>query len=223
MMATARRLADLVDLATMPPADLLARTSSALLMIDLQNRFLFHPDGTEASTMRVLKPAETLLAAARAFDIPRYYVTVAAAPGFSDEAAHMRRLHAMSHNVQGRLTSPPMPAHASKIVDSLTPLPGEIHLTKWRFSAFYETGLDILLRGAGIETVVIAGVASYGCIIATYIDAVSRGFHPLLCGDAVDGADEKMHRAAMDFMTEHCCLGIEEILSVWKSKKAVLF
>ncbi len=55
-MATARPLADLVDLATMPPADLLARTSSALLMIDLQNRFLFHPDGTEASTMRVLKP-----------------------------------------------------------------------------------------------------------------------------------------------------------------------
>jgi nicotinamidase-related amidase len=212
-------LPDMVRLATIPPAQLLAETRSALLLVDVQNRFIF--GASEASpgpTVRILQPVGKLLRTARAHDIPRYFVTVGHAPGPSDAAPWMRRLAAMGSDVKSRLTQPPLSAWASAIPNEIAPQPGEVHLTKWRYSAFYETGLDVLLRGMGIETVVIGGVASYGCIIATYIDACSRGFFPILCAEAVDGADPTLHKAAMDFMSPNSKLGVEEIAGIWSGE-----
>jgi nicotinamidase-related amidase len=108
-----------------------------------------------------------------------------------------------------------LPPSASAIPPAIAPLPGEVHLTKTRFRAFYETALEIVLRGSGVETVIIGGVASYGCIIASYIDACSRGFFPLLCTEAVAGSDPAMHKAAMDFMSANSRLPVDEIVRVW--------
>ena len=208
-------LADMVRLATMPAVRLLAETRSALLLVDVQNRFIFGTtEAAPAPTKRVMEPIARLLKTARTRNVPRFYVTVGHAPGASDAAPWMRRLADMGSDVRGRMTQPPLSPWAQAIPAEISPQAGEIHLTKWRFSAFYETALDVLLRGAGIETVVIGGVASYGCIIATYIDACSRGFFPLLCGEAVDGTEPTMHRAAMDFMGPSR-LGLEDIVRTW--------
>jgi nicotinamidase-related amidase len=208
-------LAEMVRLATIPPTRLLAETRAALLLVDVQNRFIYGTsESAPAPTARVMPPIGKLLRTARTHDVPRFYVTVGSAPGASDAAPWMRRLADMGADVKGRLTQPALPAWASEIPREIAPQPGEIHLTKWRFSAFYETALEVLLRGAGIETVVIGGVASYGCIIATYIDACSRGFFPLLCADAVDGGEPTMHRAAMDFMGPSC-VGVDDIVRTW--------
>jgi len=208
-------LAEMVRLATIPPARLLAETRSALLLVDVQNRFIFGTDPKALSpSARVVEPIAKLLQTARTRGVPRYYVTVGHAPGYSDAAPWMRRLNDMGSDVKNRLQHAPLPAQASEIPRDIAPMPGEIHLTKWRFSAFYETALDVLLRGGAVETVVIGGVASYGCIIATYIDACSRGFFPLLCAEAVDGTEPTMHRAAMDFMAPSV-LGMETIIDVW--------
>lgn len=211
-------LTEMVRRATIPPAQLLAETKSALLLVDVQNRFIYGPnEAAPAPTVHVMEPTQKLLATARRRGIPRYYVTVGHVPS-SESAPWMRRLNDMGSDVKGRLTQPPLPVKASEIPAAIAPLPGEIHLTKWRFSAFYETALDVLLRGAGIETVVIGGVASYGCIIATYIDACSRGFFPLLCTEAVGGAEPAMHKAAMDFMSANSRLGVDEILRIWSGE-----
>jgi nicotinamidase-related amidase len=211
-------LPEMVQLATMPAAQLLARTRSALLLVDVQNRFIFGTDEkSPAVTTRVMDPIEKLLATARARDIPRYYVTVGH-PAGADAAPWMRRLADMGSDVAGRLNQPPLPHSASEIPAAIAPQPGEVHLMKCRFSAFYETALEVVLRGAGIETLVIGGIASYGCIIATYIDACTRGFFPLLCTEAVDGADPAMHKAAMDFMSARCRLGVDEIRRVWSGE-----
>jgi nicotinamidase-related amidase len=85
--------------------------------------------------------------------------------------------------------------------------PEEPRLTKRRPSAFYETGLETLLRGAAVETIVLVGVASYGCIIATYLDACSRGFLTLLCAEGIDGARASLHRAAVEVMGEASRIG----------------
>jgi nicotinamidase-related amidase len=210
--------ADMVRLATMPAAQLLAETRSALLLVDVQNRFIFGAAGERdpAPSARVVEPIAKLLATARARDVPRFYVTVGHPPG-ADAASWMRRLADMGSDVAARLKPQPvdMTEWGGAIPAAIAPQPGEVHLMKCRFSAFYETGLEIVLRGTGIETVVIGGVASYGCIIATYIDACSRGFFPLLCAEAVDGADPAMHKAAMDFMSANCRLGTDEIRRVW--------
>lgn len=212
-------LPELVRLATIPAASLLKETKSALLLVDVQNRFIFGMnEAAPAPTVRVLAPVAQLLRTARAHGVPRYFVTVGHAPGPSDAAPWMRRLAAMGADVKGRLTQPPLSPRASEIPSEIAPQPGEVHLMKWRYSAFYETGLDVLLRGLGIETVVIGGVASYGCIIATYIDACSRGFFPLLCTEAVDGTDPTLHKAAMDFMSPNSTLAVDEIAAIWSGE-----
>jgi nicotinamidase-related amidase len=207
-------LTEKVRLATIPPLRLLAETRSALLLVDVQNRFIFGPNKpASTSTAPVMQPIGKLLRTARTQGVPRFYVTVGHAPE-ADSAPWMRRLSDMGADVKGRLAQPPLSAWASDIPSEIAPQPGEVHLTKWRFSAFYETALDVLLRGAGIETVVIGGVASYGCIIATYIDACSRGFFPLLCTEAVDGAEPTMHRAAIDFMGPSR-VAVDDVVRTW--------
>jgi ureidoacrylate peracid hydrolase len=210
---TSLNLDAMVRLATIPPIELLAETRSALLLVDVQNRFIFGAsEASPAPTARVMQPIGKLLRTARSRGIPRFYVTVAH-PAGADAAPWMRRLNDMGSDVKARARQPLLP-WASEIPAEIAPEPGEPHLIKCRFSAFYETALEVLLRGSGVETVVIGGVASYGCIIATYIDACSRGFFPLLCAEAVDGAEPTMHKAAMDFMgPSNLCL--DEVLKAW--------
>ena len=138
-------LAEKVRLATMPAVRLLAETRSALLLVDVQNRFIFGAaEPAPGATAPVMQPTGKLLRTARTRDIPRFYVTVGHAPPASNSAPWMRRLNDMGADVKGRLTHPPLPAAASEIPAEIAPLPGEIHLTKWRFSAFYETALEVL-------------------------------------------------------------------------------
>jgi nicotinamidase-related amidase len=125
----------------------------------------------------------------------------------------------MGSDVRGRLDKSPHSAWGSEIPSLIAPRSDEIHLTKWRTSAFFETGLELLLRGAGIETIVLAGVASYGCIIATYLDASMRGFFPLVCADAVDGAKTAIHRAAMEVMGAPSRIGVEEVARIWRKDR----
>ena len=217
MTATAADLREMARLATLPAAELLAQTRAALLLVDLQNRFLFgeREGAPPSSTTRVIEPTRTLLALARSRGIPRFFVTVGYAPGAADSGPWMRRIADMGVDVRARLDQPPLAPWASEMPEALAPLTGEVHITKYRVSAFFETALDVLLRGAGIETVVMCGVASYGCIIASYIDACSRGFFPLLCTDGVDGHDPRLHQTAMDFMGPNCRLSLAEITRAW--------
>lgn len=208
-------LPEMVRLATIPAAQLLAETRSALLLVDVENRFIFGPNqSSPAPTARVMEPLIKLLRTARSHGVPCFFVTAGHAPGPADSAPVMRRLNEMGVDAKARLSPSSFPAWAYDIPSEIAPQPGEVHLTKWRFSALYETGLDALLRGAGIETVVLGGVSSYACIIATYIDAFSRGFFPLVCTDAVDGREATMHKAAMAYMSPSS-LGVDEIARIW--------
>jgi nicotinamidase-related amidase len=221
MPALAMPLTEMARRATIPAAQLLAETRSALLIVDVQNRFVYGDAAnapTDAQSARVLPPIQQLLSTARSQDVPRFYVTVAHAPGASDSGPWMRRVADMGVDVVGRLSQPPLSEWAQAICDPVKPKPGEIHLTKFRTSAFFETGLDVLLNGAAIETVVMCGVASYGCIIASYIDASSRGFFPLLCPEGIGGNDLALHKTAMDFMGPNSRLSVDEIVAAWSKK-----
>ena len=64
-------------------------------------------------------------------------------------------------------------------------LPGELVLVKRRFSAFFATHLDLLLRRLGTERLVVCGVQTPNCIRATAFDAVSLDYHQVVCSVAV--------------------------------------
>jgi biuret amidohydrolase len=69
------------------------------------------------------------------------------------------------------------------------PAPGDVVITKPRYSGFYNTELDAVLRGASIDTVVIAGVSTENCCHATARDAHFRGYRVAFLADATGTFD----------------------------------
>lgn len=75
--------------------------------------------------------------------------------------------------------------------------PNEPVLTKHRFSAFWDTPLDLLLRSNGIRTVVLAGVVTSGCVESTARDAFFNDYYVVIAEDAVAEASPERHAYAL--------------------------
>ena len=72
---------------------------------------------------------------------------------------------------------------------------------KKRYSAFYATYLEFLLRGLGVDTLILAGINTTTCILCTAFEASNRDFRVVVASDAVDSMDgEEMHRFALRLM-----------------------
>jgi maleamate amidohydrolase len=76
-------------------------------------------------------------------------------------------------------------AAGSAIVPELAPVEGELVVRKTVPSAFFETGLRSWLTQRGVQTLLIAGTTTSGCIRASVIDAMSCGFKPVVLEDCV--------------------------------------
>ena len=78
--------------------------------------------------------------------------------------------------------------------DDVKPAPGETVITKQYASAFFGTSLAATLTAAGIDTLIITGCTTSGCIRATAVDALQNGFRAICirecCGDRHDGPHE---------------------------------
>ncbi|GBC82755.1 Maleamate amidohydrolase [bacterium HR10] len=72
---------------------------------------------------------------------------------------------------------------------------GDVVLVKKYASAFFGTGLEVLLRERGVDTLLIAGCTTSGCVRATVVDAVQYGFRPIVVREAVGDRSELAHRA----------------------------
>jgi ureidoacrylate peracid hydrolase len=71
------------------------------------------------------------------------------------------------------------------IVDALTPLPGDIVIEKHRFSGFFETELDHVLRSLNVDTLVVTGATTSVCVDSTVRDAMFRDYRCLVLADCV--------------------------------------
>ncbi len=72
---------------------------------------------------------------------------------------------------------------------------------KKRYSAFFATDLDFLLRRRGATTLILAGINTTTCILCTAFEATSRDYRVVIASDAVDSMDgEEMHRFALRLM-----------------------
>lgn len=76
-----------------------------------------------------------------------------------------------------------------EIHDDLKPAPGEVVIKKHRYSGFFGTDLDIILRSSGIETVVIIGTTTENCCQATARDAMFRDYFVVFLADATGTFD----------------------------------
>lgn len=79
--------------------------------------------------------------------------------------------------------------------EGLEPAPGETVITKQYASAFFGTTLASTLTALGVDTVLLAGVSTSGCVRATTLDACQHGFIPLVVRDAVGDRHPAPHEA----------------------------
>ena len=86
------------------------------------------------------------------------------------------------------------------IVAELAPIPGEPHIVKRRYSGFFGTDLDLVLKGLGISTVVLAGELTDVCVHYTFVDAHQHDYHARVIEDCCGGSTLARHHAAIDAM-----------------------
>ena len=80
---------------------------------------------------------------------------------------------------------------------SIAPTPDEAIVTKHRFSAFYNTDLELILKAGAIRTVVLCGVASNVCVETTARDAFIRDYYVVFSSDGTATYDDESHQATL--------------------------
>lgn len=85
----------------------------------------------------------------------------------------------------------------TELVKDLDRRPAEPLLTKTAASAFYGTKLDELLRDRGVDTLLVCGLSTSGCVRATVVDGAARGFRMLTVADCVADRISLSHDVAL--------------------------
>jgi maleamate amidohydrolase len=86
-------------------------------------------------------------------------------------------------------------APSSQIVPALTPAAGELVVRKRSASAFFQTGLADWLRLRGVDTAIITGCTTSGCVRASVIDALQHDFRTLVVEECVADRAQAPHEA----------------------------
>jgi nicotinamidase-related amidase len=161
----------------------------ALLVVDFVRAYLEPGSPLYAGVEPARAAAEKLLGLARAAGIPVMHTNVEYQPGGADGGVFFRKLPALASFERG--AHPGLAAFAA----GLEPRPGEPVFTKQYASAFFGTKLAEALRGLGVDTLLIAGVSTSGCVRATAVDACQHGFVPLVVREAVGDRHPGPHEA----------------------------
>ena len=163
----------------------------ALLVIDFVGAYLVPGSPLYAGVEPAREAAAELLAAARAAGVPVVHTNVEYQPGGRNGGVFFRKLPALACFEAG--ARPELAAFAA----GLEPRPGETVVTKQYASAFFGTSLASTLTALGVDTVLIAGVSTSGCIRASAVDACQHGFVPLVVREAVGDRHSAPHEASL--------------------------
>lgn len=161
----------------------------ALVVIDFVGAYLVPGSPLYAGVEDARAAAVRLLAAARAAAIPVMHTNVAYERGGADGGVFYRKLPALASFDRG--AHPELAAFG----EGLEPATGERVFTKQYASAFFGTALAEALRALGVDTLLIAGVSTSGCVRATAVDACQHGFVPLVVREAVGDRHPGPHEA----------------------------
>jgi maleamate amidohydrolase len=157
--------------------------SPALLIVDFVKAYLDPGSPLYAGVEDALASNERLLAAARRVGIPVLWTNVVYSPGGADGGVFYRKVPALRLFERG---SP-----LGTFPDTLQPIDGELVISKQYASAFFGTHLGATLTAQGIDTLMITGLSTSGCVRATALDACQHGFLPFVvreaCGDRHPG------------------------------------
>lgn len=158
---------------------------SAVLVIDMTNDFLTGVLKNERA-LKTIQPINDLVNRARERDIPVIYI--------SD--AHYSIDHELkiwgNHSMKG--------TWGGQITTELTPQAGDYSLAKRTYSAFFETGLDSLLRDLNVDNLILTGVVTNICIQHSAADAYLRGYSITVPSETTEALTDKDYEQALNYL-----------------------
>lgn len=162
--------------------------ASALMVVDMQNFFLDPASPTFAcGGVAIIPTVKRLLAAFRKAGRPVIFTRHVHHPDDLDVGI-------MGWWWEGKCIEG---SPESEVHPELAPLPGEKVIFKHRYSAFYNTDLETILRVLKIEDLVIAGTMTNMCCESTARDAYYRDYRVFFPADATGSINEEMHLASL--------------------------
>ena len=136
-----------------------------------------------------LDSAARVVGAARARGVPVIYTRVEYGPGGIDGGLFFRKVGALRHFVRGAGGT------LGEIMPEVAPHDDDLVIVKQYASAFFGTSLAATLASGRIDTLVLCGVSTSGCVRATAVDAISYGYLPVVVREAVGDRDPRPHEA----------------------------
>ena len=159
----------------------------ALIVVDVVMAYLDRSSMLYAGVESALAANVRLVEAARAAGIMVVFTNIAYQPGGQDGGQFYRKVPALRLFEAGSALGafPPQ----------LQPLPHELVVTKQYPSAFFGTSLASTLHAAGVDTLLLGGFSTSGCVRASTLDALQHGFVPFVVRQACGDRDPAPHEA----------------------------
>jgi len=142
-----------------------------------------HPNSCGVYAHKAIEPTKRLFSAARGAGLPIFYST-----GDTRDASKPNFVTAT------RRKRPPVDPSDYAIRPEFKPQPGDVVITKQRASVFYGTPLIAHLTQLGIQTLIVCGESTSGCVRASAVDAYSHGFHVVLVEECCFDRSELSHK-----------------------------
>jgi maleamate amidohydrolase len=162
----------------------------AIIFVDFANAYfdesspLYGGDGCK----KALESSKKLLLFCRDYiEIPLIFTEVKYKKGGENGGAFYKKVPALSSFDEGK--------YSQKTHSDLKILETDIIITKQYPSAFFKTNLESILKGKGVDTLLITGVTTSGCVRATCIDSISSDFITIVVSDAVGDRAAEPHEA----------------------------
>ena len=183
-------------------------TRPALIVIDMVRAY-FDPEAEfYMGTGDCLESAARVLASARAAGIPVLHTRVEFDPDGLNGGVFVRKIPALRHFVPG--------GPLGRIMPQVAPAPREVVIVKQYASAFYGTTLAATLTALRVDTLIITGVSTSGCVRATGVDAIQHGYVPLVVRQAVGDRDPRPHEANLfDLQAKYAEVVDEDQIHAW--------
>jgi nicotinamidase-related amidase len=191
---------------------------AALILIDVQKGGVLagdhgipHMPGGAERLRRIV----SLLAAARAAGVPPVFIQEVHKRTLLDFGRELDGTEGI-HCLEGDL--------ATELADGIDPHADEYLIRKRRYSAFFATELDLVLRSYGARTLVLVGGLTDVCVHYTFADAHQHDYRCRVVTDCVGGSSLQAHEAAlgaMRYLQSDCLVSSDELLSALASLEPV--
>lgn len=168
--------------------DIIKPDHTALIIWDVQKMLVDNVYNKE----ELLSKVSELLAAARSKKMPVFFTRITPLPQKFESPARKYSSSKMKFNMSQ------LPKEAFDL--ALKPEEGEIVINKNTASIFVGTNFELMTRNAGIESIIIAGIATEIGVESTARDAANRGFYVVVDSDASSSADKEAHERSLTNM-----------------------